>query len=57
MKMIKVWEHSEYRLFQLQLTKKILLILFCGEDVVTTSFDWDEMIEFIDKNVNLERNN
>ena len=57
MKMIKVWEHSEYKLYQLQLTEKILLILLCGEDVVTTSFDWDKMIDFIDKNVNIEGDN
>lgn len=54
MKIIKIWEHGEYKLFQLQMTKKILLILLCEENVVTTSFDWDKMIEFIDKNVNFE---
>lgn len=54
MKMMKIWEHEDYKLIQLQLTKKVLLVLLCGENVITTSFNWDTMIEFIDKNVKLD---
>lgn len=54
MKMRKIWEYGEYKLFQLQLSNKVLLILLQGENVLTTSYDWDKMINFIDTNIKFE---
>jgi len=47
----KIWEYEDYKLIQLKMTDKFLLILFLGENIITTSYDWDTMIKFIDKKV------